>query len=132
MECFKWNCLDFILACLHPFPGCSSSLQFDKNNLKENSLDLYIKLIFFLVIIIAADNLFARIVVAVRLKILGRSEGGLGRKDGKKDFFCGMPFSSKQFEASFFFFCFTAVSSFVTPLVHSLPLQLFLRGLLDY
>lgn len=31
LECFKLNCLDFILACLHPFLGCSSSLQFNKN-----------------------------------------------------------------------------------------------------
>lgn len=36
-------------------------------------------------IIIGADNLFARMVVIVRLKIPGHSEGGLLRKEGRKD-----------------------------------------------
>lgn len=31
-ECFKLNCLDFILACFSPFLCCSSSLQLNKSS----------------------------------------------------------------------------------------------------
>lgn len=75
----------------------------------------------FLVIIIAVDNLFTRMVAAVRLKILGHSEGSQGRKEGRKDF--SVEYSSPQNNFKPHFVCFTAVFRFVTPLVPSPPYE---------
>lgn len=62
------------------------------------------------------DNLFVRIVLAIRLKNFGCSEGGQGRKN--------FLWNTPQNNLKPHFFCFTAVSRFFTLLVPSpLPLN---------
>lgn len=80
-------------------------------------------------IIISEDNLLARVIVAVRLKILGHCEGGQGGKEGRKDFSVEYFSPQKNLKSIFLFHSYFRICH--SPCSFP-PHQRYLWGLLDY